>query len=386
MISAFLCDGATDTNIERVVVPGMDRLAWRSTAMESEYTRQRPIVVASTNEAMLTRDPVTVAPWPTGLFSQQPIDNTRRYANFPLHLGAYDMFSGKTTPLNHRYISDGNYSITKDDRISVTEALNPEKIREYSEDPTDWLRLPHVNEGPSVGMGSQLNVIWNGLPSNAYRLSLDDNIFFSPFDLTELSLFPESTYGVYDDTGNKAAHIGNADLHEGGTYVIGLRPRTWRISARTRAYYYRVTPFFIQLFYVDFITTSYNRPPVYPYRHDAHHSAQSTPINDYLGTPVSYDYGIYYQFANSIAAQTLRRQISLVQSYDQCMIYVIAWVEPATLFIWAEEAAVGEICCTITRKDTYGETQTISVKQERNTSYSRTEVGVFYSDFYYWGG
>jgi len=379
-IHAIFRDGATDALINRLEKPGMDRLTWVETDAESEFFSYRGATRARVDAAMINKEWNEVAPWPLEINAHHPVDNDDVHANFAANLSIYDDIAGEAWHMAQRQIVDHSFDETDGTYGEVLQRRTPAETRDVVENPTEWIRLPFMNE--INGLGSPTVFSWHGLADNSYRLSVPDNLYYTPFDLTD-----DSKYACYEEDGTTRIPNYWMNLWPDDNYIITLRPREWYTTARTMAWYFRVTPWFIQIFNVTFVASFHNRPPVWPYRHDVYHSSQSTEGSDYWGTPVSYDYGVYYQFATSRSAQLLRRQISLVQSYDMCMVYVLYYVEPATLFMQTEEPLNGAVVCTITKKDQHGDPgPPVVVRQIQKTSYGRTSIGTFSSDFYYFGG
>ena len=124
---------------------------------------------------------------------------------------------------------------------------------------------------------------------------------------------------------------------------------------------------------------SWNRPPIYPTRHDLIHTTQTTVI-EYNNTEWSYDAGLSDSFTMSRSAAFLRHQVIDMQWFTQSEALIFTGHDPATLAMWLWPPEPGDIVLGIGRvDDVTGEEQVTWIKQTEDLTaqYPRTVTGAY---------
>lgn len=384
-------------------VPGMDSGYFRELDMEYTWPGER----AGEINQLLVDTPFdgTLRPWPEDFPWRMWMDYTDRhrgdYGGPKFTLYHWDDFSGNYEPVpspTAQVINAALYDPTSRDDLRTTDWLTSAEIvaAEGSPDPTTWLRLPLRNEpGGRDGYRCDLlnpvviNQFAQGGPH--YKLEGDYNPIYAPFDLRH----PEWYTLVGSDGQNldsSAAGIIGEQLFSilnDSTYRVYVRPANWRWTATVKAYYYYVSWFEFFMTYELFTTAWFNRPPIYPHRHDLLTTTRTTPI-EWDSTFWSLDAGIDYGFNSSRGAQFLRDQIVDAQWWTLSEAYIFARNDPAKLYLWLWPPEPGDIVLGIGNLDHItGSQQTVWFKQTTDLTdvYPRTVIGTYLiTDFVAAGG
>lgn len=385
MITILPVDGGTRPVIQRAHVPGMDRLTWVEADCEEPTTQDRKEY--EINENMRATSAQTIAPWPAPVTYHMPIDYTDRHKGLPVRLDSRDQYVDDVAvaPGGELYQKARALrgSIDTED-LATTEQLSMTQVQAWVNEPNDWIRLPYGNE---IDGGTDLAdpMRWtfhhtkNGGP---FRFAVEDNLLWTPFDLSTTVGGSPAYRLICED---RILEWPWADLHEGGEYIIHLRPRRWWYSVRVVATFVFASAF--EYFLTDryVVTQHWDRPPVYPIRHDVVRTSQIVDALNDLGEPMSYDLGVAERYVSSSSAEAMRTAIGQMEIRDISYIFVVYDVSPATLYISTEIPKAGEIVCGITARDNGHEVgSTIWVEQLKDLGhlYPRTQFGTFFSEFY----
>jgi len=380
MIGVTPFDGGTRAIRRTDVVPGMDRLLW----VEANYEEEASYVSnqVETNECMITIDDVRSEPYPLPFNYHMVLDFTDKYRTFGLKLKAYDQYRDDWSEVpagNAVFKTATQVSTTDPDDLMVSDLLNQTEVRGWVDNPGDWIYIEpeNVTSLGGTALEEQAHIEWHYLAGSVYRVEVPDNILFTPFDLTE-----SGRYWIRDRDG-RGIDPAFLDMDEDAQWEYHLRPRLWQIQARCRARYIWVTNFGYAYDDVDFIVQSKMRPPVAPWRHNVFVTSATQPIDDYLGTPVSYDHGINYAFYYSAAARQLSQEILKMQWHGWSSAYILMDVTPATLYIQAEVPRVNDVVCVVRPYDSAPASEIhIGNNVSMSSIYPRIPVGVFWSDFF----
>jgi hypothetical protein len=198
---------------------------------------------------------------------------------------------------------------------------------------------------------------------------------FAPVDLTH----PE-WYDVLDENGGPVdAPLRRMSLRQDGRYRLYLRPANWRWVPTVWANYLYVS--FFEMFTTRLVYTTawFDRPPIYPRRHDLIHTTQSATW-EYMHNLYSYDAGISWALNGSRGAQDLRFQIIDAQWWTQSEAFIFLSVDPLTLAMWMWPPEAGDIVMGIGEIDNVsGAEQTVWLRQNRDLTdiYLRTVTGSY---------
>lgn len=367
--------------------PGMERVRW----VPADYEEEAAWIdnTDSTNLVMRDTSPLVVEPWPLPLNNHLVFDNHEHNIDMAFSLDDYSPLLEEASPLpggtsTFKEVANEN-PIARADTIK-SDRLSPSEVRQVVDNPGEWLRYPADNEYGSAATHEQAMYAWQGLGTGpAFRLRLDDNDHFVPFDLAKHNRYKLSINGYPEnDPGGYVSTHHHLNFKAGGDYRVHLRPRLWWVVARCQATFIWVDMLTLSYDLVDFIVGFHMRPPVYPYRHDINNTRQSFPIEDYLGVPVSYDIGIDWEFASSRMAAQLSREILKMEWRGWSSAYVLYTVTPATLYITREIPRVGEVTCVVEHMDGMAPAGGIDVVQQVDLSaeYPRVAIGTFFSEFF----
>ena len=325
MIYARLFDGGTDLRKLPASVPGLDTAWWVGSGWEQSIFDWGNRT-AQLNALMASLDPLTVRTWPEQMPRKMWVDATNRY-----HWNSLD---GLRFNLHHvDRITEQYPEMPAGDpewRDDLSELLQPEdgrihrelawrEIRERAEDPNEWYRLPTLNESGGTKLKEPLALRAQG-PRGALALELPDQSLFAPFDLSH----PER-YRVFDNAGNEIDQSAMY-LYPRSTSNLYLRPRWWKYYVTVYAIFWYISVF--ELFALRYVFTKawYDRPPIYPIRHNIMES-----------TPASTDPAVLWQFEHSNAAAELTREIFDAQHFGLCEVVVFGFIELVQM--WIERAA-----------------------------------------------
>ena len=394
MIWAEMFDAGTTLVIDPLAdVPGMDSAYFRSLDMEYQFPTQRQDDI----NQLIVDTPFSgfLRPWPDGFPWRMWMDYTDRhrgdYGGPKFTFYHWDDFSGNYDPVpaaTSQVINASLYDPTQRDDLRTTDWLTSAEIvaAEGSPDPTTWLRLPLRNEpGGRDGHRCDLlnpvviNQFAQGGPH--YKVQGDYNPIYAPFDLRH----PE-WYDPVDSQGNPM----DLGLHgfdknqlmsvlNNSTTKLYVRPANWRWVPTVKAYYYYVSWFEFFLTFQMFTTAWFDRPPIYPHRHDLIHTTRTADL-EWDHTFWSTDAGIDDGFNRSRGAQFLRSQIIDAQWWTYSEAFVFARNDPAKLYLWLWPPEAGDIVLGIGTTDHItGAEQTVWFKQNRDLTdeFPRMIIGAY---------
>lgn len=360
----------------------MDRIAW----VEADYEEESPTVDVrpETNAVMQQVHNVTGAPYPLPFNNHLYVDTTDRYRGLSFEMLTYDQYSEDfhpSTPGAAAFLTSAQTEISDPEETIVSNTLDQTEVRQTVGNPGDFIHLDFLR-AQSMGLEDPAHLGFHGLLGTKFAPKLDDNILFTPFDLSEQDRYVFTT----QDGTNTAVNERTWGMVDGANYDFHLRPRTWWVQARCRATFIYADFFEILFDDVEFIVQFRYRPPIIPWRHNVYTTSATQPITDYLGVPVSYDSAIDYSFYYSKSAAQLIAEILKLQWYGWSSAYVLYRVTPATLYIYSEVPQADEVVCTFREYDSIGSAgDTITVKSTRamDAEYPRTPVGVYWADFFH---
>ena len=379
MIAANLLDGGTDVVVKSNHRPGMDLITWNEVDYEEELQNDASLVIG--NNEMQNADTFRIEPDDSEFTPHMPVDFTPRYEGLTTRLDIYDYLTDSVGHLDGGAVEmkpmARQNTLSRPD-TGASDEQTQDEVRSFLPDPTVLYHLDPANTSNSTDLKQPYVVHWNNLHGSGYRPAVEDNFFFTPFDSTD-----NDNYNVYADDGTLLSQSA-IDVTDSQHYHFHLRPRLWKCQTLVLARYMWVTGFEYAYNDETFIVQSHFRPPVYPYRHNVLVSRESTPIDDFWGTPVSYDRGIDYFFSSSRVAAQLRDEILKQQWQTFCAAYILIQVFPATLYIYTEVPRVGEISFGMTKRDLGLNAESVWLKQTGSmaSEYPNDSVGVFYSDFF----
>jgi hypothetical protein len=388
-------DAGTKMMIDPLVnIPGMDQGYYRELDMEYQFPTERQFNI---NDLLIdTPTSGTYRPWPDPFSWRMWMDYADRnrgdYGGPQFTLYNWDDFNGGVDPVaapTAQVVTPALYDpLVSADDTRASDWLTPSEIQaaEGSPDPTTWLRLPLYNE-PGGKQGSHCNLLnrvvlhQDGHTGPHYKLEGNYNPIYAPFDLRH----PE-WYDILDSNGDALETGSSAIIKDqlcailnDNTYRVYVRPANWRWTATVTAYYFYISWFEFFLTSQIFTHAYFNRPPIYPYRHDLLTTTRTFPI-EWDHTFWSLDSGIDYGFNSSRGAGFLRHQIIDSQWYTLSEAYVFARNDPVKLYIWLWPPEAGDIVLGIGNLDHItGHEQVVWFKQNRDLTdeYPRTVIGTY---------
>ncbi|MCP4897622.1 MAG: hypothetical protein GY906_11675 [bacterium] len=389
MISAQLYDAGTEPVLAPRVQPGYDELYWKESRLEESLLEDRQTEM---NRAIVSLDPIEMAPWPEPLPGTAWVDVTQRYAfdgadGVAINLYQVDGITGACVPA-----PGGQARLTTTPRPEVNlaeERLLPDltwrQVQARAETPAAWTRHDTKNTTGGTRLEAPLVAVFDRLPPGpGYRIELANNSLFCPFDLTH----PER-YRLLDDDlmplpTEGAEH--RMTLDDGGVYALYLVPRRWRYVAEVVAHFVWISGWERVPMIEYFIRAWTNRPPFYPFRHDLLTTSQTTQMeHPYYDGLLSYDNGIVWQVDHSRGAAELRTEIVQAQYWTICNVYLLTGVEDARVSIWRQPSRVWDIVAGIGRIDqATGMESRVWLQQVEDVSslYPQTLLGQYYVPFW----
>ncbi len=373
-------------------VPGMDSAYFRELDMEYQFPTQRQDEI----NQYLVDTPFSgfLRPWPDGFPWRMWMDYTDRhrgdYGGPQFTLYNWDDYSGDFAPVpapTAQVITPTLYDPgANPDDTRMSDWLTPGEIQtaEGSSDPTTWLRLPLRNE-PGGKDGHRCNLLNPAVITQHahtgphYKMVGDYNAIYAPFDLRH-----SEWYDLVDSMGNPL-DLSQANLIKeqlcsilnDSSYRLYVRPANWRWVATVKAYYYYISWFEFFLTFQMFTHAYFNRPPIYPHRHDLIHTTRTQSV-EWDHTWWSLDGGIDDGFNRSKGAAFLRHQIIDAQWWTYSEAYVFARNDPAKLYIWLWPPEAGDLVLGIGNIDHItGSQQTVWFRQNRDLTdeYRRLVLG-----------
>jgi hypothetical protein len=370
--------------------PGMQKGSFREIDMEYDF-RDAATRIVQINKALREGDLRTeLLPWPVPFPGRMWMDNTTRYEaaeggpvlqayhNDP-YGGGYDLAPAGRTEL---VVVDRKEEVERE-QARVSALPTTEAIQDRNPSPTEWLRLDLENEAGSSSTDLQRQqVMMHHTDKEGGRVTLSGgfNAITCPFDLRE-----PTWYRVLDRDGAPIATEPEdvaklLAFDPEGHYRLYLRPANWRWVYTVVAHYIYVSWF--ELFYTDQIFTQayYQRPPVYPKRHDLLHAVPQFTVN---GVPHSYDEAINLSWDYSRASKFLSHQIIDAQWYTMSEAFIFAGNDPGSLVITMYPPAANDIVLGVGRVDYPGGTEeTLWVQQvtdvEAESGWAPTTLEVYY--------
>lgn len=351
-------------------VPGMDQGYYREINMEYDFknsSERRREMNIELREAPTEGE---LRPWPEPFPWRCWVDLTTRYVEnqggFKITTYRLDSMTGdySEVPEGLSYIElGGDYDPTADrESQRMNRRVQQEDIAAVTPAPTEWLHLPVLNRGGRADLKDPavLHQL-NHLDGKSFAVSMNNNPLFAPFDLSK----PER-YDVLSDSGERLSDdekVAAMTTRYGSHYKLYLRPRNWRWVAHVYATYIYVSWF--EMFYttLGFTRAWFNRPPIYPARHDLIHTTQN-PWWEYLHNYYSVDDGIDYGFVHSNGAAELRYEIIDQQWWTQSEAFIFYSNDWPTCVLWQYPPEPKDIVCGIGRVDyPTGEEQRVWVRQ-----------------------
>ena len=386
-VRAELFDAGTKLNIVPWMdTPGMNDAYFREIDME----RQWPGEDAGRINAELRETPLRaeLLPWPVPFAGRCWIDWTDRYsgpdgglkidtARHGMIFDDYSLVPAATAQIPET--ADYEPLINRDDeRMHDTKTM--EEIQADHASPTEWLRKPLGNEPGGVNGGhcdlrQAAVMVQDYHIGDEFRPVVNYSPLFAPFD----GRHPE-WYEVVNEDGTV---VPNAErwmsMRPDGFHRLYLRPANWRWVTTVWASYLYVSWWEMFNTREIFTTAWFNRPPIYPRRHDLIHSTQVADF-EYLNAYWSTDSGIDYGFETSRGAAFLRQQIVDAQWHTQSEAYIFTGNDPATLAMWLYPPDEGDIVLGIGTVDAAsGDEQVVWIRQTRDLTdeYPRAVIGSY---------
>jgi hypothetical protein len=258
-----------------------------------------------------------------------------------------------TKPLNHH---------TPNEAATINPAMLP---------PSELNRLPLKNETEYTGNWRGYTHLKNPIladihgyeGSSLILVNPNDSLLFAPFDFRH----PE-WYRCFNENGEELQGVEHwLTLRPDADYVIHLRPRRWRWEVFVLVHYAYISLWGIQPNDEYFTHIFFDRPPVYPYRHDVIHSKEEQGSQNWNNDYRSYDIGIDYYWETTNAAADLARQILDQQYAWYSMVYMFLSNENPDLFLDAYPPQTHDYVCGIERIDRSSGSRTVVwVRQARN--------------------
>jgi len=378
-------------------VPNLD-LAWyvQDRDYEHYFYEFNTEIIGGTQASFRDVERRTMRQWPEPLSPHMPVDRTDRYAGsiegWFLEVDVRDELTGMCYPMPrcpHVWL-DPTYEVPEiNPQEVVTKPLkhhNPAEAatRNPNGVPLPWARLPFKNETEAqdsrfrgyTHLKEPILVDMHGYEGSSIVLrNPNDTLLFTPFDFSH----PE-WYNCFADDGTPLDSYHWLALRPDANYTIHLRPRWWRYTIFVLAHYAYVSLWGLQLNDEYFTHVFFDRPPVYPYRHDVIHTKQVQGTPNWNNDMRSYDLGLDMWWETTKAAGNLAREI-LDQQYSwYCVVYMFLSNENPDCFIECWPPYKGDIVCAIEREDkATGSTTTVFVQQNRSLStvFPKYQFGAF---------
>lgn len=366
--------------------PGMQNAYFRGLDMEYQFPNElQSLINQRLRETPLRED---LLPWPQPFPGRCWIDWTQRYAGqdgglqietvrYETMFEQYSFVNGKLTQVPKEADYDPVLNID-DERVADSKTVT--EIQADNTHPTEWLRLPIYNEQGGkdygyCGLENPMSLVQNHHIGDEFRTVVNYSPLFAPVDLRK----PE-WYNVINSDGNPIAEpLRHMSMRQDGRYRLYLRPANWRWVVTVWANYLYVS--FFEMFPTRqvFTTAYFDRPPIYPRRHDLIHTTQ-TAFWEYLNQLWSYDAGISWGFDQSRGAAFLRHQIIDSQWWTQSEAFIFTGNDPATIAMWLWPPEAGDIVMGIGQVDNAtGQEQVVWLVQNRDLTdeYPRTVIGSY---------
>lgn len=395
LIWAEMFDAGTTLVIDPLdETPGMDSAYYRALDMEYQFPGQ---LQAQINQ-YLVDTPLSgfLRPWPDGFPWRMWMDYTDRlrgdYGGPHFDLFHWDDISGDFEPvpaptatvITATVYDPGTYR----DDARVTDWFTSEEVvaAEGSSDPTTWLRLPLRNEpGGRDGHNCELlnRVVINQFAQAGphYKMVGDYNPIFAPFDLRHPEWYDiiDSQGFPYDPGASPVKKEQLISLLNDNAYKLYVRPANWRWAVTVTAYYYYVSWFEFFLTKQIFTHAYFDRPPIYPIRHNYLHTSRTATI-EWDHSYWSQDAGIDDGFERSRGSQFLRDQIIDAQWWTYSEAFIFARNDPAKIHLWLWPPESGDIVLGISTADRItGQESIFWLRQNQDLThvYQRQVIGSY---------
>lgn len=384
---AELFDAGTKlTIIPWMDTPGMNDGYFRAIDMEYQFPGDLQYQI---NEALRTEPTsATFLPWPRPFPARCWIDWTPRYegedgglqietARYEVGFNQYSFVSGKLTQIP----TDAAYDpVVEINDTRVADSKTVDEIAADHDHPTEWLRRALYNEAGGkdygyCGLEKPASLVQNHHIGDEFRTVVNYSPLFAPVDLTH----PER-YEVFRSDGTPVREpLRRMSMRQDGRYRLYLRPANWRWTVTVWANYLYVS--FFEMFPTRqiFTTAYFDRPPIYPRRHDLIHTTQVATW-EYLGNLYSIDAGISWAFNLSRGSAQLRHEIIDSQWWTQSEAFIFTGNEQASIAMWLWPPEAGDIVMGIGQIDNVtGEEQTVWLRQKDDLTdlYPRTVIGSY---------
>lgn len=378
--------GSKLTIVPWMDTPGFNEAYFRALDMEYQFPNE---LQSQINEAIRTTPLTeTLLPWPDPFPGRCWIDWTPRYegedgglkietARYETMFNQYSFVAGELTQIP----TDAAYNpVVEINDTRVADSKTVEEIADEHEHPTEWLRHPLYNEqgGKDYGYCGLEPGAWlvqNHHIGDEYRPIVNYSPLFAPVDLTK----PERYQAINTDGDPVENPLRRMSLRQDGRYRLYLRPANWRWTVTVWANYIYVSLFEMFPTRQVFTTAYFDRPPIYPRRHDLIHTTQ-TANWEYLGNLYSIDAGISWAFDLSRGAQFLRHQIIDSQWWTQSEAFIFTGNEQASIAMWLWPPEPGDIVMGIGEIDNVtGQEQVVWLIQTDDLTgdYPRTVIGSY---------
>jgi hypothetical protein len=339
------------------IAPGMEELYYRGERSYMETINSQS--AEKSNAAAKEIYPVTISPFPEPMPGRMWIDWTERYeriGNDGLRFELYHDDLSVGSPLvaagafGLSVTTDPDPEVNPADSRLLRELTNAEQVARRG---GEWLRAPLRNEQPGgTDLQAPALIYAQDLRGEAFQLAMPDNSLFTPFDFC----YPERYIIVSDD--DDATQIQEPDqvramlaFRNGVNYTLYLRPRRWRYVAETIAHYAWISMFEFVLMDEWFIHSWWDRPPIYPIRHDIMHTSL---VSDHWHTyydPLAYDIGIDDYWMRSPQFGVLTKLMLDAQVWTVSFAYILLGAENCKTTIWRYEPRGYEYVCGIGTHD-----------------------------------
>jgi hypothetical protein len=343
--------------------PGMELAYFREIDMEYDFT-QDDYRIGEINDALLATEAwVDLAPWPQPFPGVMWVDYTPRYYGEEgpggLQLTMYHWYAWgddenafNPVPAKLSQMSRPDFQVPFADRTDerMGDSLTQEEIQERNDHPTKWLRLPTRNETGMCELLQPAALVQRGQVGASFGLASNYNPLFFPFDLRR----PEYYSMVTEDgtTVSEETKIQHMRLMADGFYRLYLVPARWRWVATVAATFVYISWF--EAFYTREVFTHawFNRPPIYPIRHNVLTTSQY-PGLEYNFNFYCSDLGVNDGFDRSRGSAFLRQQIIEAQWYTMSEVYLFVGNDPVTLTLWQYPPEPGDVVLGIGKMDSW---------------------------------
>lgn len=381
MIYADLFDAGTELRKLPADVPGMDEAWWINSGWEQSFFEYgQGGRIAELNARMMNVQDLDVRPWPEPLPGKMWIDNTHRYRRLGTDGLQFRLSMWDRIPDIYLLAPAGGPLLkTQTVPSAILNPVEGRLLREMSwreiqaaaENPGEWIRLDTLNESEGTQLQEPLALAVRGIRGPVIP-GIEDQSLFAPFDLS----LGADVYRAIDDAGAEVP-LERAWMYPRGRYSLFLRPRNWHYSVIVYAVFLYVSWFEMYTVVTPFTHAWYDRPPVYPLRH-----------NILETSPATNDAAVVWQFEHSQAAADLTQQIFEAQWWTLCDAFIFQSIELVQMWVDRVPPASREVILGVTRVDqATGAESRVWVENRRNMSaeYPQQQIA-FFEDVPWWIG